>query len=88
MNNPKRHCQQKILSNKIFYCWQLYSARTATGQNLTEHMHYIKTLVEHLLTIDNEIDEKDLVITLISSFLEEYNHLTSALETIANDDFT
>lgn len=50
-------------------------------------MHYIKTLVEHLLTFYNEIDENDLVITLISSFLEEYNHLTSALETIANDDF-
>lgn len=30
-----------------------------TGQNMTNHINYIKTLTEHLSTIDDEIAEKD-----------------------------
>ena len=57
-----------------------------TGQNMTEHIHYIKTLAEHLRENDDKIAE-DFVIILTSSFPEEYNHLKTALETIADNDF-
>ena len=57
-------------------------------QNITEHINHIKTLSEHLETIDNRIAEKNVVILLISSLLEEYNYLITALETIAEDQRT
>ena len=43
-----------------------------------------KLLAEHLQEIDNEIAEKDLVIILKRSLLEEYNHRITALEKIAD----
>ena len=55
---------------------------------MTEHINYIKTFAEHLSAIDDEIAEKDLVIFLISSLPEKYNHLITALETIADDHRT
>ena len=57
-------------------------------QNITEHTNHIKTLSEDLETIDNRIAEKNVVILLISSLLEEYNYLITALETIAEDQRT
>ena len=59
-----------------------------TGQNMTEHINYIKNLAEHLNAIDDEIVEKDLFIILISSLPGEYNHLITARETIADDHLT
>ena len=58
------------------------------GQDMTEHINYVKTLSEHLEAIDDAIAEKDLVILLISSLPEEYNFLITALETIAEDNLT
>ena len=55
-----------------------------TGPHMTEHINYIKILTEHLQGID-EITEKDSVIILISSLLEECKHLITALETTADD---
>ena len=86
--NLEKHFQQKTLSKKIFYRRKLYSARMEKGQNMTEHINYIKTLSEHLEAIDDRIAEKDLVILLISSLPEEYNYLITALETIAEDHLT
>ena len=55
---------------------------------MTEHVNHIKTLAEHLQAIDDEIAEKDLVIILISSLPDEYNHLITALEIITDDQLT
>ena len=52
------------------------------------HVNYIKTLSEHLEAVGDAVAEKDLVIILISSLPEEYNHLITALETIAEDKLT
>jgi len=79
----EKHFQQKTLSKKIFYRRKLYASRMTSGQDMTEHVNHIKTLAEHLQAIDDEIAEKDLVIILISSLPDEYNHLITALETIA-----
>ena len=49
---------------------------------------YVKTLAEHLQAIDDETAEKDLVIILTRSLLEEYNHLITALDTIADGYLT
>ena len=84
----EKHFQQKTLSKKIFYRRKLYSARMKKGQDMTEHINYVKTLSEHLEAIDDAIAEKDLVILLISSLPEEYNFLITALETIAEDNLT
>ena len=55
---------------------------------MTEHINYIKTLSEHLEAIGDPIEEKDLVILLISSLPDDYNYLITALETIAEDNLT
>ena len=86
--NLEKHFQQKTLSKKIFYRRKLYSAKMDKGQNMTEHINYIKTLSEHLEAIGDPIEEKDLVILLISSLPDDYNYLITALETIAEDNLT
>ena len=55
---------------------------------MIDHINYLKTLAEHLGAVDGAVTEKDLVITLISSLPEEYNYLSTALETTAEEKFT
>ena len=86
--NLEKHFQRKTLSKKIFYRRKLYSARMEKGSDMTKHINYVKTLAEHLEAIEDPVQEKDLVIILISSLPEEYNYLITALETIAEDNLT
>ena len=58
------------------------------GTNMTGHINYLKTLVEHLEAVDDAMLEKYLVIILISSPPEEYNYLITALGTIAEEKLT
>ena len=87
-DNLEQHFEQKSLSRKIFYRRKLYSARMDKGTSMVAHVNYIKTLSEHLEAVGDAVAEKDLVIILISSLPEEYNHLITALETIAEDKLT
>ena len=87
-DNLEQHFEQKSLSRKIFYRRKLYSARMDKGTSMLAHVNYIKTLSEHLEAVGDAVAEKDLVIILISSLPEEYNHLITALETIAEDKLT
>ena len=43
---------------------------------------HIKTLSEHLKVADDLVQEKTLVISLISSLPEEYDYYITALDTI------
>ena len=56
--------------------------------NMIKHLNYVKTLSEHLEAVKDPVNEKDLVIILISSFPEDYNYLITALETTAEDKLT
>ena len=85
--NLEKHFQLKTLSKKIFYRRKLYSARMEKRQNMTEHINHIKTLSEHVETIDDRIAEKNLVILSIS-LSEEHDYLITALQTIAKDHLT
>ena len=87
-DNLGSHFEEKSLSKKIFYRRKLYSARMEKGTNMVTHINYVKTLSEHLESVDDPIAEKDLVIILISSLPDEYNYLITALETIAEDKLT
>ena len=55
---------------------------------MIDHINYIKTLSEHLEAVDDFVQEKDLMIILISSLPEEYNYLITALETIGEEKLT
>ena len=59
-----------------------------TCTNMVTHIEYVKTLSEHLESVDDLIAVKDLVIILISSLPDEFNYLITALETIAEDKRT
>ena len=55
---------------------------------MLEHVNYLQTLSDHLEAVGDPIAEKDLVIILISSLTKEYNHVITALETLAEDRVT
>eukprot|EP00794_Sanderia_malayensis_P016599 gene16599-biopygen14022 len=84
-NNLEQHFEKRSLSQKIFYRRKLYSARLEKGTTMLEHVNGLQTLSDHLEAVGDPIMEKDLVIILISSLTEDYNHLITALETIAED---
>ena len=81
----EQHFERKSLAHKIFYRRKLYAAKMEKGNSMINHVNYVKTLSEHLDAVGDPIQEKDLVIILISSLPEEYNHLITALETIAEE---
>ena len=83
-----KHFEENTLTKKIFYRRKLYNARMEKGTEMQTHVNYLKTISEHLEAIDDKVEEKDLVIILLSSLPEEYNHLVTALETIAEDKLT
>ena len=86
--NLEKHFEKKSLSQKIYYRRKLYSARLEKGVSMLEHVNYLQTLSDHLEAVGDPIAEEDLVIILISSLTEEYNHLITALETLAEDRLT
>ena len=71
----EQHFERKSLAHKIFYRRKLYAAKMEKGNSMINHVNYVKTLSEHLDAVGDPIQEKDLVIILISSLPEEYNHL-------------
>ena len=83
-----KHFQQKTLSRKIHLRRKLYSAKLQPDGDMVEHINSVKTIAEHLEAIGDPIAEHDLVIILISSLTEEFNHLITALETIVEDNLT
>ena len=86
--NLSKHFEQKSLSRKILYRRKWYSARMEIGTSMINHINYIKTLSEHSEALEDPVQEKDVVIILISSLPDEYNYLITALETIAEDKLT
>ena len=86
--NLEKHFEKKSLFQKIYYRRKLYSARLEKGVSMLEHVNYLQTLSDHLEAMGDPIAEKDPVIILISSLTKEFNHLITALETIAEDRLT
>ena len=86
--NLEKHFEKKSLSQKIYYRRKIYSAKLEKGVSMFEHVNYLQMLSDHLEVVGDPIAENDLVIILISSFTEEFNHLMTALETIAEDRLT
>ena len=82
------HFEEKTLSKKIFYRRQLYSARMSSASSMEVHLNNIKTIAEHLEALDDAVDEKDLVMILISSLPDSYNNLITTLETLDEKQLT
>ena len=86
--NLEKHFERESLSQKIYYRRKLYAAQMDKRASMLEHGNYIKTLSEHLQAVGDPLAEKDLVIILISSLPDCYNHLITALKTIAEERLT
>ena len=82
------HFEEKTLSKKIFYRRKLYSIRLEKGTTMTTHVNKLKTISEHLEALDDAVQEKDLVMILISSLPDEYNNLITAMETLKEEKLT
>ena len=82
------HFQDKSLTKVIYYRRKLYASRMDMGSNIVSHVNKLKSLQEHLLAIDDPIEDKDLVIILLSSLPTEYDYLVTALETMDSTKMT
>ena len=78
---------EKTLSKIIEYRRKLYSARME-NKTMSDHVNNLKTISEHLESLDDPVVEKDLVMILISSLPEEYNNLITTLETLERERLT
>ena len=81
------HFEEKTLSRKIQFRRKLYSARLEQG-NMTDHVNELRTIADHLESLDDPVTEKDLVMILISSLPDAYNNLITTLETLKEDKLT
>ena len=77
--------EEKTLSRKIMCRRKLYSLRLE-NKKMVEHVNEIKTISEDLEAIDDPVDEKDLVMILLSSLPEGYNNLLTTLETLREEN--
>ena len=78
-----QHYEKISLTYKNLHQCKLCGAKIEKRNNMINQADYIKTLSEHLDTVGDPIQEKHLVIVLIRRLPEEYNHVITALETIA-----
>ena len=49
------------------------------GTTMTAHVNSLKTIAEHLESLDDAVAEKNLVMILISSLPDSYNNLVKQL---------
>ena len=82
------HFEEKSLSKKIMYRRKLYSCRLEKGVTMEHHVNNLTTISEHLEALDDAVQEKDLVMILISSLSEDYNNLITALESVKETELT
>ena len=80
--------EEKSLARKIFYHRKLYSCRLERGQSMEDHVNNIKTISEHLESLDDPVQEKDLVMILLSSLTDDYNNLITSLESLKDAELT
>ncbi len=57
-DNLEKHFEPKSHSQKIFFRRKLYTARIGQNTRMIDHVHYIKTLAEHLEAVDDPVVEK------------------------------
>ena len=84
----EKHFEEKTLSKKIFHRRKLYHAEMEQGKSMVDHINNVKTIAEHLESLEDAPSEKDLVMILISSLPQEYNNLITTLETLNEDKLT
>ena len=82
-----KHFEEKTLSRKIQFRRKLYSLRMGNA-SATEHINRVKTIGDLLEALDDPVQEKDLVMILISSLPDEYNNLITTLETLKEEQLT
>ena len=83
----QNHFEEKTLSRKVSLHQKLYSARMGNG-SMIEHVNNIRTIADQLEALDDLIEEKYLVMILLSSLPKEYNNLLTTLETLKEDNLT
>ena len=73
---------EKTLSKRIFYRRKLYAARMVKGTDVVAHLNYMKTIAECLDAVEDPVSDRDLVMILISSLPDDYDHLITTLEAL------
>ena len=88
-NILENHFEEKTLSKKIMYRRQLYNEKvTDDNSDMSQHINKIKTIAEHLESLDDRVSEKDLVMILLSSLPSSYNNLITTLESLDEERLT
>ena len=81
-----KHFEEKTLSKKIMYRRKLYELKMDESTTMIEHVNKMKTIAEHLEALDDAVQEKDIVMILLSSLPPDYNNLITTLETLKEEN--
>ena len=80
--------ESKSLVNRLFMRRKLLTMKMNEGDALSTHINSIKTLSEQLAAVNASVSEEDLVMTLLMSLPESFEHFITALESVNESDLT
>ena len=86
--NLAEHFEEKTLAKKIHFRRKLYSTRLQSGSSMVEHVNALRTIGEHLESLEDPVADKDMVMILLSSLPSEFNNLITTLETLKEEKLT
>jgi transposase InsO family protein len=86
--NLQNHFEEKTLARKIQFRRQLYNTKLTKSTTMEAHVNALKTISEHLEALGDHITDDDLVMILLSSLTDDYNHLITTLENLREEQLT
>ena len=78
----------RSLSNILFIRRKFFTIKMQEGDDLLNHINQVKTLADQLTCLEVPVRDEDVVMTLLESLPPSFEHLITALETLAMKDLT
>ena len=79
---------RKSILQKVRLRQRYYSCRFQRNGNMLEHINTLKSLHDQLREIGAEIDDQELAMILLSSLLDDFKPLITALDAVGENDLS
>ena len=79
---------RKSLLQKVRLRQQYYSCRFRSGEDILDHISLLRSLHDQLKEMGENIDDKELAMTLLASLPEDYKPLITALDAVGEADLS
>lgn len=84
--NLTNHFERVCLANQFYLRKRLLNIKYNNGDNMVDHINKITDIKQQLESINQHVDENDLVITLLQSLPSDYENLIVSLESQFGSD--